>query len=122
MTDRLLEGRLILVLEDDYLAALDVAQLVEDLGGEVAGPAGRLEEARALARERPLDGAVLDVNLDRETSYPLARELLERGVAVVFLTGYEAGSIDAEFSQVPRLTKPYDARQGERILRRAFDR
>jgi DNA-binding response OmpR family regulator len=118
--DRFLEGRRILVLDDEYLAALEVQQTLEDLGAEVVGPLGRLEQAQAVARERMLDGAILDVRLDGKTSYPLARQLLEAKVVVVFLTGYERGLIDAEFTDVPRLTKPYDARQGERILRSAF--
>ena len=115
-----LERRRILVLEDDYLGALDVQQVVEDLGGTVVGPFGRLDQAQALARAEPLDGAILDVKLDHATSYPLARELLEAGVAVVFLTGYQAGSIEPEFRQVPRLSKPLDGLQAERILKRAF--
>lgn len=122
MTDRFLEGRRILVLEDDYLAALDLQQMVEDLGGVVLGPSGRLDEAQDLARQEPLDGAILDVKLDSKTSYPLARELLAAGVAVVFLTGYEASAIDPEFRDVPRVSKPYDTRQSERVLRSAFER
>ncbi len=118
--ERFLEGRRVLILEDNYLAALDVGQLVEDLGGEVVGPVGRLDRARALARDQRPDGAILDVKLDGRTSYPLARELLGAGVVVVFLTGYEREAIDPEFRDLPRLRKPYEAREGERVLRRAF--
>lgn len=120
--DRVLDGCRVLVLEDEYLAALEVQQIVEDLGGSVIGPVGRLEQAQELVREQALDGAILDVKLDGTTSYPLARELLDAGLVVVFLTGYEAEAIDVEFREVPRLSKPYDIRQGERILRSAFGR
>ncbi|MBM9594650.1 response regulator [Roseitranquillus sediminis] len=120
MTERFLEGRRILVLEDEYLAALDVQQMVEELGGTVVGPAGRLEQARELARAHSLQGAICDVKLNGHTSYPLARELLSTGVPVVFLTGYEANSLEPEFRDVPRVTKPYDTRQMQDLLRAVF--
>jgi DNA-binding response OmpR family regulator len=119
--DRVLEGRRLLILDDDYLVAIDVQAMVEDLGAIVIGPVGRLEQARELARTEPLEGAILDVNLNQATtSYPLARELLARGIVVVFLTGYEADSIDAEFRDIPRIAKPCDPRQVERLFESAF--
>lgn len=118
--DNFLEGRRLLVLEDDYLVALDVQQMIEDLGGIVVGPVGRLDQARELVRAEQLDGAVLDVNLDGTTSYALARELRGSGVAVVFLTGYESESLEEEFRGVPRVGKPLDANAGARLLRDAF--
>ena len=57
--ERFLEGRRILVLEDNYFAALDVQEMIEDLGGLVLGPVGRLNQAQALVRSHPLDGAIL---------------------------------------------------------------
>jgi len=81
---------------------------------------GRLDQAVSLARAEPLDGAILDVRLDGNTSYSLARELLDAGVAVVFLTGYEAESIEEEFRDIPRIAKPYDATRDQRVLMRAF--
>jgi len=118
--DRFLEGRRILVLDDDFLLAQEVKDTVEDLGGTVIGPAGRVEQARALVREHAPDGAMLDVNIGTATSYELARDLLESGAAVVFLTGYETDSLDPAFRDVPRLSKPYDPEKGERLLREVF--
>lgn len=118
--ERNLEGQRVLVLDDDYFAALEVKQIAEDLGATVLGPVGRLDQAVSLARAEPLDGAILDVRLDGNTSYSLARELLDAGVAVVFLTGYEAESIEEEFRDIPRIAKPYDATRDQRVLMRAF--
>ncbi len=120
MTDRFLEGRRILVLEDDYFAAQGVQHIVEDLGGTVVGPVGRLDRAQQLARAEPLDGAILDIRIDETTSYPLARELIRANIPVVFLTGYKDDSIEAEFKGVPRVSKPFDSRSGERVLRDTF--
>lgn len=119
---RVLEGCLVLVLEDDFLAALEVQQMVESFGGTVVGPVGRLDLAQKLARQRSLDGAILDIQLDHRTSYSLARELLDAGVVVVFLTGYGPGSVEPEFRDVPRLGKPFDRPTSERVLKTAFDR
>lgn len=121
--NRNLEDLRILVVEDDFFAALEVQQFIEDLGGAVVGPAGRIEEAlKAIDRSGPVDGAVLDINLDGETTYDLARDLLGAGVAVVFLTGYDASTIAQEFRDVPRIGKPFDERKGERMVREVFGR
>lgn len=120
MMDRFLQGRRILILDDDYLAALGVQDLVEDLGGIVVGLVGRLDHARQVVREQQIDGAILDIRLDNVTSYPLARELMEAGTVVVFLTGFEPGSIEPEFRSLPRISKPYNPQQGEHVLRSAF--
>jgi CheY-like chemotaxis protein len=120
MMDRFLKGRRILVLEDDYFAALDLQQVIEDLGGIVIGPVGQLEKAQDLARAQAFEGAILDIRLDGRTSYPLARELMGRGVAVVFLTGFEPDLIEPEFRDVPHIAKPYDPRRGEPVLRRVL--
>ena len=115
-----LDNRRILVLEDEFLVALDIQQVIEEYGGTVVGPIGRLEQAKSLAREETLDGAILDVNLNGSTSYELAQELLEAGVAVVFLTGNDASAVPEAFANVPLLSKPFDARLGERVLKNVF--
>ncbi len=120
MMAKFLEGRRILVVDDDYLIAMDIAETVESYGGKVVGPVGRLPEAQELARREQPDGAILDVNLNGNTSYPLARELCAAGVTVVFLTGYEATVMTAEFADLPRLSKPFSPRLGEHVLRNAF--
>src|SRR5262249_21964975 len=69
---RRLRGKRILVIEDDFLLAAEVAELLAQLGCIVAGPTGDLDEAYSLVRAR-LDGAVLDARLQRrETSESVA--------------------------------------------------
>ena len=50
----------------------------------------------------------LDINLNGELVYPVAAALVERGVPIVFVTGYGAESIDRQFSQIPVLQKPIE--------------
>jgi CheY-like chemotaxis protein len=116
----LLEGLRILILEDQFLAALDLQDMVEERGGVVVGPVGRLQEAQALVRTEEVDGAILDVNLDGETSYPVADDLLAQGRVVVFVTGYDPAVMPERFTEVPRLDKPATPAASDRVLRKAF--
>ena len=105
-----LEGRRILVVEDDYLVAQTLVEFLEDAGALVAGPFGWIEEAVAYLESHPekLDGAVLDINLHGEKSYPVADALVSRSVPFVFATGYGAGVIEGKYSHHPRYEKPFN--------------
>jgi CheY-like chemotaxis protein len=105
--NKFLAGRHILVLEDELLAAMDLASMMQDLGAIVIGPAGTLREAEQLARETVLHGAILDVKLNESTSLPLAGQLLDRGIPVILATGYTSNMLPERFAHTPRLSKPY---------------
>ena len=66
-----LRGRRLLIAEDEYMIALDLAEFFEDAGAEVIGPVGSVKDALALiVREGArLGGALLDVNLHNEKIY-----------------------------------------------------
>ena len=107
-----LKGRRILVVEDDYLVAQVVTDILEDAGAEVVGPVGRVDEALALIADRAhqFDSAVIDVNLHGQTSYPIADALMARKVQFVFATGYGNGAVEAAYSSHPRCQKPFSQR------------
>ena len=107
---RSLHGRLILVVEDDPLIALDLKATLEHAGVVVLGPAGRLEDAMMLAEKSVPDAAVLDVRLEVGTSLPLAGWLVERDVPFLFQTS-DPTLIDAGYSAVPVLRKPFRPEQ-----------
>lgn len=115
-----LDGRRILILEDDFLAALDMSQMVEGWGGTVIGPVSRLDQALALARAQELDGAILDVRLDGCFSFPAADELMARRVPVVFVTGYEMEMLPERFAGTPRLAKPLSELSGGKTFCKVF--
>jgi CheY-like chemotaxis protein len=111
-----LKGLKILVVEDEFLVALEVEEALEHLGCNIVGPFARLDKAVEAAQRSPLDGAILDINLNGEMVYPLA-ELLERlSIPFVFITGYTASDLPERFRAFRRLTKPLDVN----ALRRAF--
>ena len=95
--DKKSDGRCLLLVEDEYIIADDLALSLEQLGFEVVGPAGSVQEALDLVRRNGdrLDGAVLDINLRGERAYPIADALSDRGVPFVFTTGYDTPVIPA---------------------------
>lgn len=107
LAPRLLEGLRVLVVEDNLLLAEVTKILLEDCGCQVVGPAGWLQRGLEMAEHEPLDGALLDINLHGEMSFPIAEMLRARGVPFVFVTGYEDRSIvPLAYRSAPRLDKP----------------
>jgi DNA-binding response OmpR family regulator len=100
-----LKGARVLVAEDEWFIADEVAGALDRYHAQVIGPAPDLETARALAANG-LDCAVLDINLKGEMVFAFADELAARGVPFVFATGYEAPAIPPRFAEVGHFTKP----------------
>jgi CheY-like chemotaxis protein len=106
---RLLTGRCVLIVEDEYFLADDIARALRALDAEIEGPVGDVDEAVAILNgRRTIDGAVLDVNLRNAPIFPAARALRSRGIPFVFATGYDSASIDHEFEDIPLWEKPLD--------------
>lgn len=105
MPGQMLAGKRILVVEDEFIVAAMIGDILEDEGAEVVGPAGSLGEGLALAERERLDAAVLDWNLGGQPGAPVARALRTRGVPFVIATGY--GAVQDEFADVTVLSKPY---------------
>ncbi|MBK8210374.1 MAG: response regulator [Rhodospirillales bacterium] len=114
---RVLSGRRVLVVEDEYMVAADIARALEDDGANVAGPAGSIQEALELiAAESRIDGAVLDINLRGQLAYPIADALRARGVPFIFATGYDARIIPEAYADAPRVEKPVNISVIARLL------
>jgi CheY-like chemotaxis protein len=95
-----------LVVEDNFLIAMDVADMVGECGCVSLGPASNLESGLADVRQNDLDGAVLDVNLGDERVWPIADLLKERDVPFILATGYSTAEVPDRFSEYPILHKP----------------
>jgi DNA-binding response OmpR family regulator len=96
----------VLVVEDDALLAIDIANQLSDAGFDVVGPATSAAKALRLVGETGCDAAVLDVNLGSETAEPVAHELRARGTPFVVLSGYSSDQHPPGFHGAPTLTKP----------------
>jgi two-component sensor histidine kinase/DNA-binding response OmpR family regulator len=111
----------VLVVEDEALVGMLTGELVSELGHTVLGPCRNLDEAINVARGNHLDGAILDVNLDGELVFPLARLLAERGVPMIFLTGYDRCAVEQGFERFPVLQKPVPAGELSKALASILD-
>jgi DNA-binding NtrC family response regulator len=101
-----LGGRRVLVVEDEYFIADEIAGALERYRASVVGPVPDVEGARELVNAEVVDCAVLDINLKGEMVFAFAEELEAKGVPFVFATGYDAPMIPARFGGIPRFEKP----------------
>ena|ERR671919_432778 len=101
-----LRGLRILVVEDEFLVAMELESMLQDLGGEVIGPLGRLDQAVTVARDEALDLALLDVNVGGRLVTPVADALAARTIPFVFCTGYDVASLPGRHAAAPTLMKP----------------
>jgi len=109
----------ILIIEDESIVAMMVEDLIVDMGHEVVGTAGRLDQAQKLASETPCDFVILDVNLNGQYTYPVAEALKARGVPFVFATGYGAAGLKEEWRSNPVLQKPFQPEELEAAINAA---
>ena len=102
-----MSGRSILVVEDEPLIAMMLEDFLETLGHEVHATCGSLADALEEAEKGGFDVAILDVNLNGESAWPVARKLREKKVPFVIATGGHVEPPPAEFADVPLIEKPY---------------
>lgn len=101
----MIAGKRILVVEDEFIVATMLCDILEDAGAEPIGPVGRVAEGIAAVANTAIDGAVLDWNLNGESGMHVATALQARGIPFVIATGY--GKVEGEFAGRPIISKPY---------------
>ena len=106
MTDAL-KGVRVLVVEDEYLVAILIEEILQSAGCVVMGPVPRLPEALDAIDHEDYDVAVLDVNLAGERINPVADALSERNVPFLFVTGYGTNALPSEYAERPHICKPF---------------
>ena len=103
-----LNGRRVLVVEDESLVAMLLETILEDMGCTPVGPASSVDEGLALIESgMTLDGALLDVNVAGVKIFPIAEALAARDIPFVFSTGYGEGGLPDEWKGRPTLQKPF---------------
>ncbi|ABR61231.1 response regulator [Sinorhizobium medicae] len=98
----------VLVLEDNFLIALDMEEMLVSLGVTSVHVATTKAKAMELIVEQRLDFAILDINLGDDTSFAVADALMTRGVRFGFTSGYgELLALPSHLRDVPRIDKPF---------------
>lgn len=107
----------VLLVEDNFIIALDLAGLVEEAGVEPLGPVASVEEALAELERGRVEAAILDINLGDEDALAVADELERRAIPFAFATGYSPDDVlPPERAAVPVLAKPYSAVEVRNVL------
>ncbi len=114
------DGRLVLVVEDEFLIAMDLALLLRRHGWRVLGPAATVDQTLRLLQGETPDVALLDINLRGEPVTPVAAELRARGVPFVLASAYHVpAQAAAALAGAPAVGKPTDERRLLAALARA---
>jgi CheY-like chemotaxis protein len=115
-----LTGRRVLVVEDEFLVAMELEGVLLREGCEVLGASTVPQALAALHDGRP-EVVVLDVNLGGTRATPVAAALRDRGVPFVLITGYSALQLsEPELRDARRLDKPVSGRDLTRAVAQAL--
>lgn len=120
-SDTGVSGLHLLIAEDEMMLVMMMEDWLAMLNCSVA-TASRLKDAVALAETGEFDGALLDANLAGERIYPAAEKLLQRGIPLIFMTGYSADMLHADFRDYPIIRKPFLLEDLEKLMAETFVR
>ncbi|MGE0055917.1 MAG: response regulator [Hyphomicrobium sp.] len=103
----------ILLVEDEFLIALDLEQILQDAGHTVCGIATNRDEAIMLARSQTPHLVFLDMNLsDGLTGPDIAREFLRSGGPRAVYLSANASRLPQDFDEVIGvIAKPFAPRE-----------
>jgi len=118
VADKLLSGRRILVVEDELLILMMIEDMLADLGCESVATAATVDKALALIDAEVFDAAMLDMNLNGNTSHSVAEALVARGVPFVYSTGNKGDAVSDGYRDRPVLKKPFKYSELVEILTR----
>jgi CheY-like chemotaxis protein len=101
-----LTGLRVLVVEDEFLIALELSSILDDLGCIVLGLVASVPEALRLLAAEPPDITLLDINLNGTRTTPVALALAADGLPFIAVTAY-ASLPEPVFDGVPTIRKPF---------------
>ena len=100
-------SRSILIVEDEPLIAMMLEDFLESLGYSVHASCENVADALQQVELGGFDVAILDVNLNGKTAWPVAHKLRENNIPFVIATGGHVEPPPPEFANVPVIEKPY---------------
>ena len=112
----------VLVVEDEALVGIMIQECLTEMGFQIVGPVCTASDALAAAKAGDFDAAILDINLGDGMVYQVAEILARRHVPFVFVTGYDADSVDSRFRNIPVLQKPVEREMLQKLFAQGADR
>lgn len=109
MTAPRMAGIRVLIVEDEFLLAVMLEEILTDQECVIVGSYARVPEALVPAAEEQIDLAILDVNVAGEKVFPVAEMLDGRGIPFILLTGYGDIAVPADRPHWQAYSKPYKA-------------
>ena len=103
-----LEGKRVLIIEDDYYQSRDEAKNVELAGGTVVACTADAIEACVLIDRGNIDCALVDINLGNGPAFQTARALRNHGIPFIFMTGYDAAIVPEDLRDAVLIQKPFN--------------
>ncbi|AYD01584.1 response regulator [Neorhizobium sp. NCHU2750] len=111
----------ILLLEDDLLLAMDMEDHLLQTGHKIVGPFGRIADALDAIPRNDLAGAIVDLNLHGELSFPVIEALQKLSVPVIICSGYaELPELKSRLAGLPLLPKPWNVQKLDRLMQETF--
>lgn len=101
-----LEGARVLIVEDEFFLADDLARALRDAGAEPVGPISTIAQAEELVASQRLDAAVLDLNLHGEMASDFVQKLSQSELPCLIVSGYGEDAIPDCVAGMARLEKP----------------
>lgn len=115
-----MEGQRVLIVEDCYLMADTLQDILTAAGATVVGAANSVGTALRMIEALQIDMACHDANLGCENSFPLGDKLTFRGIPFVFVTAYDANMLPPIHCARPLVSKPVDSFRIGAGLRNGF--
>jgi two-component sensor histidine kinase/DNA-binding response OmpR family regulator len=110
------DDKRVLLVEDEPLVSMMLADMLSAFGHKVDGPYSRFGDAILAAKSNNIRAGILDVNLGGEKTYAVANILTGRKIPFAFVTGYGPDTIVSEFAHAPVLQKPIEAAKLHALL------
>jgi CheY-like chemotaxis protein len=115
-----LSGLRVLVVEDEPLVAMLAEEMLADLGHRAAAIRHGLKDGLAAIGSEPFDLAFLDVSLGNTLSFPIADAAIERGIPVLFVTGFGREHME-QLAGACVLQKPYSSAELQQAILKALE-
>jgi DNA-binding NtrC family response regulator len=112
----------IVVVEDESIAAIDIASIISMAGGRVIGPFQSVSQGFGFRRFKHIDAALLDIKLNGELVFTLADAIAERGIPIIFVSAHSLDTAPPKHRQHRFVQKPYHTQEVISALKEAISK